>query len=165
MDADKIKFPHDFVREAGRRNLLGIRFPKKYGGRGLRWVDELIEVGEANKLGVSFACLVSVTFIVGEGLNVFGTDAQKEKYLKPLIAGTQWAGEALTEPTLEAALISSVPPPSLARKEIAIILPDRSDLSSARKAPISSSYLPSLTPKLVMTRSAPSSLKEIWAWR
>jgi alkylation response protein AidB-like acyl-CoA dehydrogenase len=98
MDADKVKFPHDFVREAGRRNLLGIRFPKKYGGRGLKWVDELIEVGEVIKLGVPFACLVSVTSTVGEGLNVFGTESQKEKYLKPLIAGTQWAGEALTEP-------------------------------------------------------------------
>jgi alkylation response protein AidB-like acyl-CoA dehydrogenase len=98
MDADKIKFPHEFVREAGRRNLLGIRFPKQYGGRGLKWVDEVMEVGEVIKLGVPFACLVSVTSIVGEGLNVFGSEAQKEKYLKPLIAGTQWAGEALTEP-------------------------------------------------------------------
>jgi acyl-CoA dehydrogenase len=98
MDADKIEFPHEFVREAGRRNLLGIRFPKKHGGRDLKWVDELIAVGEINKLGVPFACLVSVISIVGEGLNVFGTEAQKEKYLRPLIAGTQWAGEALTEP-------------------------------------------------------------------
>jgi len=98
MDADKIEFPYEFVREAGRRNLLGIRFPESYGGRGLKWVDELIEVGEVNKLGVPFACLVSVTSIVGEGLNVFGTEAQKEKYLRPLIAGTKWAGEALTEP-------------------------------------------------------------------
>jgi alkylation response protein AidB-like acyl-CoA dehydrogenase len=98
MDADKIQFPDEFVREAGRRNLLGTRFPKKYGGRDLKWVDELIEVGEVNKLGVPFACLVSVTSIVGEGLNVFGTEDQKEKYLKPLIAGTKWAGEALTEP-------------------------------------------------------------------
>ncbi|MBE0431646.1 MAG: acyl-CoA/acyl-ACP dehydrogenase, partial [Dehalococcoidia bacterium] len=98
MDADKIEFPHEFVREAGRRNLLGIRFPAKYGGRDLKWVDEIIEIGEVNKLGVPFACLVSVTSIVGEGLNVFGTEAQKEKYLRPLIAGTKWAGEALTEP-------------------------------------------------------------------
>jgi len=73
MDADKIEFPYEFVREAGRRKLLGIRFPQKYGGRDLKWVDELIAVGEVNKLGVPFACLVSVTSIVGEGLNVFGT--------------------------------------------------------------------------------------------
>ncbi len=98
MDADKIKFPYEFVREAGQRNLLGIRFPKKYGGRELKWVDEVMYIGEINKLGLPFACLCSVTSIVGEGLNVFGTEAQKEKYLRPLIAGTQWAGEALTEP-------------------------------------------------------------------
>jgi alkylation response protein AidB-like acyl-CoA dehydrogenase len=98
MDADKIKFPYEFVREAGKRNLLGIRFPKKYGGRELKWVDEILYIGEIYKLGVPFACLCSVMSIVGEGLNVFGTEAQKQKYLKPLIAGSQWAGEALTEP-------------------------------------------------------------------
>jgi alkylation response protein AidB-like acyl-CoA dehydrogenase len=98
MDADKIKFPYEFVREAGKRNLLGLRFPKKYGGRGLGWVEEIMAVGEVSKLGVPFACLYSMVSIVGEALNVFGTEAQKEKYLKPITAGTQWAGEALTEP-------------------------------------------------------------------
>ncbi|MCJ7655093.1 MAG: acyl-CoA/acyl-ACP dehydrogenase, partial [Dehalococcoidia bacterium] len=98
MDADKVKFPYEFVTEAGRRNLLGLRFPKKYGGRELKWVDEILYIGEINKLGIPFACLCSMVSIVGEGLNLFGTEAQKEKYLKPLIAGTQWAGEALTEP-------------------------------------------------------------------
>ncbi|MGA7677402.1 MAG: acyl-CoA dehydrogenase family protein [Dehalococcoidia bacterium] len=98
MDADKVKFPYEFVREAGKRNLLGIRFPKKYGGRELKWVDEILYIGEINKLGIPFACLCSMVSIVGEALNLFGTEAQKQKYLKPLIAGTQWAGEALTEP-------------------------------------------------------------------
>jgi alkylation response protein AidB-like acyl-CoA dehydrogenase len=98
MDADKVEFPYEFVREAGKRNLLGIRFPKKYGGRELKWADEILYIGEINKLGIPFACLCSVVSIVGEGINLFGTEAQKEKYLKPLIAGTQWAGEALTEP-------------------------------------------------------------------
>ena len=98
MDADKVKFPYEFVTEAGRRNLLGLRFPKKYGGRELKWVDEILYIGEINKLGIPFACLCSMVSIVGEALNLFGTEAQKQKYLKPLIAGTQWAGEALTEP-------------------------------------------------------------------
>jgi alkylation response protein AidB-like acyl-CoA dehydrogenase len=98
MDADKVEFPYEFVTEGGRRNLLGLRFPKKYGGRELKWVDEILAIGEINKLGIPFACLFAMVSIVGEGLNFFGTEAQKEKYLKPLIAGTQWAGEALTEP-------------------------------------------------------------------
>ena len=98
MDADKITFPDEFVKEAGRRNLLGLRFPKQYGGRGLGWVEEIVASGEISKLGVPFACLYGVLSIVGEGLNMFGTEAQKQKYLKPLIAGELWAGEALTEP-------------------------------------------------------------------
>jgi len=98
MDADKITFPDEFVKEAGRRNLLGLRFPKQYGGRELGWVDEILAMGEISKLGVPFACLCGVLSIVGEGLNVFGTEAQKQKYLKPLIEGKRWAGEALTEP-------------------------------------------------------------------
>ena len=57
MDADKVEFPYQFVREAGTRNLLGIRFPKKYGGRDLKWVDEILYIGEINKLGLPFACL------------------------------------------------------------------------------------------------------------
>ena len=34
MDAEKIQFPREFLKEAGKRNLLGIRIPKEYGGRG-----------------------------------------------------------------------------------------------------------------------------------
>ena len=98
MDADKIKFPHEFVREMGRRNLLGLRIPKQYGGRGLKYVDELLAMGEIGELGVPFVSLCTVASIVSEGLNVFGTEAQKQKYLKPLVGGKQWAGEAFTEP-------------------------------------------------------------------
>ncbi len=98
MDADKITFPKEFVVEAGKRNLLGLRFPPQYGGRGLKWVDEVMATGEIAKLGVAFACLCSLVSIVGEALNLFGTEAQKQKYLKPIIEGKMWAGEALTEP-------------------------------------------------------------------
>jgi len=98
MDADKVKFPREFVEEAGRRNLLGLRFPPKYGGRGLKWVDEVMATGEVGRLGVGFGCLYSMVSIVGEALNLFGTEAQKRKYLAPLVSGKMWAGEALTEP-------------------------------------------------------------------
>jgi len=38
MDANKIDFPKEFLQEAARRNLLGIRYPKKWGGRDMDWV-------------------------------------------------------------------------------------------------------------------------------
>jgi len=98
MDADKITFPKEWVAEAGKRNLLGLRFPPKYGGRGLGWVDDIMVAGIIGKLTVSLTCLYALVSIVGEALNAFGTEEQKQKYLKPIIAGKMWAGEALTEP-------------------------------------------------------------------
>jgi hypothetical protein len=98
MDADKIKFPKEFLQEAGKRHLLGLRFPPEYGGRGLGWVDESLATGTISKLNAGLGCLYAMVSIVGEALNTFGTEAQKEKYLKPIIEGKMWAGEALTEP-------------------------------------------------------------------
>ena len=98
MDDEKIKFPTDYIRESGRRNLLAVRTPREYGGRGLKWVDEFVVMDEISKLGVPLACVFGIVSLVCEVLNTFGTESQKQKYMKPLIAGKLWAGEALTEP-------------------------------------------------------------------
>ena len=98
MDADKITFPKAFLQEAGRRNLLGLRFPPKWGGRGLTWNEELIAMEEIGTLGICFSCQYSLVSIVGETIHVYGSDFQKEKYLKPTLAGEMYCAEALTEP-------------------------------------------------------------------
>ncbi len=98
MDADRVKYPLEFVREAGRRNLLGLRFPERYGGRGLRWQDEIVAIEEVGILGTSLACAYVMPSIVGEALNAFGTDEQKKRWLRPLLEGSKVAAEALTEP-------------------------------------------------------------------
>ena len=98
MDADRVQYPIDFVHEAGRRNLLGLRFPLEYGGRGLRWEDEVLAIEEVGVLGTSLACAYVMPSIVGEALNSFGSSGQKERWLKPLLTGEKIAAEALTEP-------------------------------------------------------------------
>jgi len=98
MDTDRVQYPHDFVTEAGRRKLLGLRFPADYGGRGLRWEDEVLAIEEVGVLGTALACAYVMPSIVGEALNVFGTPQQKERWLTPIIAGRKVAAEALTEP-------------------------------------------------------------------
>jgi alkylation response protein AidB-like acyl-CoA dehydrogenase len=98
MDAEKIQFPKEILVEAAARNLLGLRFPKEYGGRGLGWAEECIAIEEMATLGIPPACLYSLVSIVGECTNEFGTDEQKEKYLKPTIEGKLFCSEALTEP-------------------------------------------------------------------
>ena len=98
MDAGVAPYPKQFLEEAGRRNLLGLRFPKKYGGRGLKWVDEIIAIEEIGVLSTSLPCLYSLISIVGEALTVFGTPEQNERWLKPALAGKLAVAEALTEP-------------------------------------------------------------------
>jgi len=98
MDAGTAPYPRWFLEEAARRNLLGLRFPKKYGGRGLKWVDEIIALEEIGVLSTSLPCLYSLVSIVGEALTVFGTPEQCEQWLKPALAGKFAVAEALTEP-------------------------------------------------------------------
>jgi acyl-CoA dehydrogenase len=98
MDADKVRYPRDYVQELGVRNLLGLRFPREYGGRGLGWSEEIVALEEIGVLGTSLACLFSLPSIVGEAIDVFGTPAQKERWLRPIIEGRVTVAEALTEP-------------------------------------------------------------------
>jgi len=98
MDKDEITYPREFVEKLAERGLLGIRFPKKYGGREMSWVAEVAACEEIGCLGVALGCAFVMPSIVGEALNVFGTEAQKEKYLKPYLEGRLVAAEALTEP-------------------------------------------------------------------
>lgn len=99
MDAEKIQFPHEYLREAGRRNLLGIRLPKGYGGRGLSWVDDAIVAEEIGVASYSLACLWGVgADIVCEAIIEFGCEELKQKVVVPLLKGETFAAEGLTEP-------------------------------------------------------------------
>jgi acyl-CoA dehydrogenase len=98
MDEEKVRYPRRFLEKAAARKLLGLRFPEKYGGRGLPWVSEIIALEEVGVLGTSLGCLYSLVSIVGEAINKFGSEHLKEKYLRPTIEGKLTAAEALTEP-------------------------------------------------------------------
>ena len=98
MDKDEITYPREFVEKLAARNLRGIRFPKKYAGRGMSWVAEVAATEEIGCLGIALGCAFVMPSIVGEALNMFGTEEQKEKYLKPYLEGKLIAAEALTEP-------------------------------------------------------------------
>jgi len=99
MDADKIKYPKEYMQECGRRNLIGLRVPKEYGGRGLKWEDDIIVAEEICVNGYIFGCTWGVTGdVVTEALVHFGTEEQKQKFLVPLVKGEKFAAECLTEP-------------------------------------------------------------------
>ena len=98
MDADKVKYPRQFLEEGARRKLLGLRFPKEYGGRGMKWQDEVVALEEGGALPLSLGCLYSLVSICGEAFHLFGSEEQKRKYLKPTTEAKLCCAEALTEP-------------------------------------------------------------------
>jgi len=98
MDRDEITYPREFVKSLGDHNLLGLRFPVAYGGRGLSWAAEIAALEEIGVLGTALGCAFAMPSIVGQALHSFGTEEQKEKFLKPLLKGDLVSAEALTEP-------------------------------------------------------------------
>jgi len=98
MDKDEITYPREFVEKLAACNLRGIRFPKKWGGREMSWVAEVAATEEIGPLGIALGCAFVMPSIVGEALNTFGTEEQKERYLKPYLEGKLVSAEALTEP-------------------------------------------------------------------
>ena len=78
MDAEKIRFPKEFLQEAGRRNLMGCRYPTQWGGRGMDWVTTCMVMEEIGVLGYIFACTFGVgAELVCDAIILHGTDAQK----------------------------------------------------------------------------------------
>ncbi len=98
MDADKVRYPREYLENLAARRLLGLRFPEELGGRGLNWFFEVLALEEIGVLGASLACLYSLPTIVGEAINIFGSREQKVKYLRPVLEGKLTVAEALTEP-------------------------------------------------------------------
>ena len=98
MDSGEIESGRWFVEKAGAQGILGPRFPESYGGKGLNWVTDVAACEEVGVLGTSLGCAYVMPSIVGEAVNLFGTEAQKETYLAPTLSGKLYSAEALTEP-------------------------------------------------------------------
>jgi alkylation response protein AidB-like acyl-CoA dehydrogenase len=99
MDKDEVQFPTEFLQEAGRRHLLGCRYPAAWGGRDMDWVTTSMVMEEVGTLGYIFSCVFGVgAELVCDAIIQHGSDAQKARYVAPLLAGELFAAECLTEP-------------------------------------------------------------------
>ena len=99
MDRDVIRFPKEFLREAGRRGLMGVRYPRRWGGRDMDWVSTSMVMEEVGTVGYIFACVFGVgAELVCDAIVLHGNDAQRERYVIPLLRGEIFAAECLTEP-------------------------------------------------------------------
>jgi alkylation response protein AidB-like acyl-CoA dehydrogenase len=98
MDRDEIRYPRELYELYAKNGLLGLRFPKEYGGQGMDWIADCAAMGEIGCLGMAAGCAFVMPSIVGEALITFGTPEQKKRYLHPMLQGRLVSAEALTEP-------------------------------------------------------------------
>ena len=96
-------FPHDFHRALAEAGWLGIAMPQAYGGAGpgITEAAPMMQTISASGAGLSGASAVHMNIFGLHPVVVFGTDAQKARWLPPLIDGTDKACFAVTEPNTE----------------------------------------------------------------
>ena len=93
------KFPHEQIKKLGELGFLGMMVDPKYNGSGMDTISYVLAMEELSKIDASASVVVSVNnSLVCFGLEKYGTEFQKEKYLKPLAAGEIIGAFCLSEP-------------------------------------------------------------------
>jgi alkylation response protein AidB-like acyl-CoA dehydrogenase len=93
------KFPSEQVRKMGELGFMGMMTNPKYGGGGMDTVSYVLAMEEISKVDASASVVMSVNnSLVCWGLEKFGTEEQKQKYLVPLATGKMHGGFCLSEP-------------------------------------------------------------------
>ena len=93
------EFPEEAVRKLGEMGLMGIPYPKEYGGAGLDVLSYAIAVEELSRVDGGTGVILSAHVSLGSWpIFAFGTEEQKQKYLVPLAKGEKIGAFGLTEP-------------------------------------------------------------------
>ncbi|MDR3531402.1 MAG: acyl-CoA dehydrogenase family protein [Rhodopila sp.] len=93
-------FPRDALREMGKLGFLGMTVPADWGGAGTDYVSYALAMEEIAAGDAATACVMSGHNSVGCGpIVAYGTDDQKERYLRPMARGECLSAFALTEPS------------------------------------------------------------------
>ena len=96
---NEAKFPTEQVRKMGELGFLGMMVSPEYGGGGMDTVSYVIAMEEISKVDASASVIMSVNnSLVCWGLEAYGTEEQKQKYLTKLATGEQIGAFCLSEP-------------------------------------------------------------------
>lgn len=97
-DAEQ-KFPKELIRKMGEMGFLGMMTPTEYGGGGMDTISYVLVMEELSKIDASASVIVSVNnSLVCYGLNAYGNEEQKQKYLTKLASGEKLGAFCLSEP-------------------------------------------------------------------
>ena len=92
-------FPTEIVKKLGELGFLGMMIPTEWGGSGMDALAYVIAMEEISKVDASVGVVMSVNnSLVCWGLEAYGNDAQKERWLKPLASGVIHGAFCLSEP-------------------------------------------------------------------
>lgn len=92
-------FPADEIKQLGELGFMGMMVDPKYGGSGMDTLSYVLAMEEISKVDASTSVCMSVNnSLVCWGLEKFGNEEQKEKYLRPLATGEKIGAFCLSEP-------------------------------------------------------------------
>ena len=93
------KFPAEQIKKLGELGFMGLMVPQQYGGSGMDTISYVLAMEELSKVDASASVVVSVNnSLVCYGLEKYGTEEQKQKYLVPLAMGEKIGAFCLSEP-------------------------------------------------------------------
>lgn len=96
---EKEEFPRKIWDQMAELGLAGITFPEEYGGVGADYLSYAIAVEELSRVDASVGVTISAhSSLCANPIYIFGTEAQKKKYLVPLATGEKLGAFGLTEP-------------------------------------------------------------------
>ncbi len=93
------EFPYEQIKKLGELGFLGMMVDPKYGGSGMDTISYVLAMEELSKVDASASVVVSVNnSLVCWGLEAYGSEEQKQKYLIPLATGKVHGAFLLSEP-------------------------------------------------------------------
>ena len=96
---EKQEFPKEQIKKLGELGFMGMMVDPKYGGAGMDTISYVLAMEELSKVDASTSVVVSVNnSLVCWGIEKFGSEEQKQKYLRPLATGEKIGAFCLSEP-------------------------------------------------------------------
>jgi alkylation response protein AidB-like acyl-CoA dehydrogenase len=96
---EKQEFPTEQIKKLGELGFMGMMVDPKYGGAGMDTISYVLAMEELSKVDASTSVVVSVNnSLVCWGIEKFGSEDQKQKYLRPLATGEKIGAFCLSEP-------------------------------------------------------------------
>jgi butyryl-CoA dehydrogenase len=92
------EFPRDLVRRCGEHGLMGVTIPTSWGGGGRDYVAYVLALEAIARASATLAVILAVNnSLVAEAILEFGTQEQKQRWLRPLASGAAIGAFALSE--------------------------------------------------------------------